>query len=146
MTFKPLIWVANIVQSRANWPLYTSNEAVAALHHTDWEKLMGSIFYIGFLSPWIPTNILIISVREKVAAYVHPIGRYGCHFSWSQSPWGESDIEMFLHWVSNTSAGIAHDDLVTFNKENKGYTQRRVQPDQCYFTVQITGSKFECSL
>ncbi len=26
------------------------------------------------------------------------------------------------------------------------YTQRRVQPDQCYFTVQITGSNFECSL
>ncbi len=25
------------------------------------------------------------------------------------------------------------------------YTQRRVQPDQCYFTVQITGSNFECS-
>ncbi len=25
-------------------------------------------------------------------------------------------------------------------------TQRRVQPDQCYFTVQITGSNFECSL
>ncbi len=28
----------------------------------------------------------------------------------------------------------------------KEYTQRRVQPDQCYFTVQITGSNFECSL
>ncbi len=26
------------------------------------------------------------------------------------------------------------------------YTQRRVQPDQCYFTVQITGINFECSL
>ncbi len=26
------------------------------------------------------------------------------------------------------------------------HTQRRVQPDQCYFTVQITGSNFECSL
>ncbi len=25
-------------------------------------------------------------------------------------------------------------------------TQGRVQPDQCYFTVQITGSNFECSL
>ncbi len=25
-------------------------------------------------------------------------------------------------------------------------TQRRVQPDQCYFTVQITGINFECSL
>ncbi len=27
-----------------------------------------------------------------------------------------------------------------------GCTQRRVQPDQCYLTVQITGSNFECSL
>ncbi len=26
------------------------------------------------------------------------------------------------------------------------YTQRRVQPDQCYFTVQITGINFKCSL
>ncbi len=26
------------------------------------------------------------------------------------------------------------------------YTQRRVQPDQCYFTVQMTGINFECSL
>ncbi len=26
------------------------------------------------------------------------------------------------------------------------YTQRRVQPDQCYFTVQITGLNFGCSL
>ncbi len=26
------------------------------------------------------------------------------------------------------------------------YTQRRVQPNQCYFTVQITGSNFEYSL
>ncbi len=26
------------------------------------------------------------------------------------------------------------------------YTQRRVQPDQCYFTVPITDSNFECSL
>ncbi len=26
------------------------------------------------------------------------------------------------------------------------YNQRRVQPDQCYFTVQITGRNFECSL
>ncbi len=26
------------------------------------------------------------------------------------------------------------------------YTQRRVQPDQCCFTVQITGINFECSL
>ncbi len=26
------------------------------------------------------------------------------------------------------------------------YTQRSVQPDQCYFTVQITGSNVECSL
>ncbi len=26
------------------------------------------------------------------------------------------------------------------------HTQRRVQPDQCYFTVQITGSNLECSL
>ncbi len=26
------------------------------------------------------------------------------------------------------------------------YTQRRVQPDQCYITVQITGNNVECSL
>ncbi len=26
------------------------------------------------------------------------------------------------------------------------YIQKRVQPDQCYFSVQITGSNFECSL
>ncbi len=26
------------------------------------------------------------------------------------------------------------------------YTQRNVQPDQCYFTVQINGINFECSL
>ncbi len=26
------------------------------------------------------------------------------------------------------------------------YTQRRVQQDKCYFTIQITGSNFECSL
>ncbi len=25
-------------------------------------------------------------------------------------------------------------------------TQRRVQPDQCYFTVQFTGNNFDCSL
>ncbi len=25
-------------------------------------------------------------------------------------------------------------------------TQRRVEPDQCYFTVQITGSNFECNV
>ncbi len=25
-------------------------------------------------------------------------------------------------------------------------TQRSIQPDQCYFTVQITGISFECSL
>ncbi len=28
---------------------------------------------------------------------------------------------------------------------NFWHTQRRVQPDQCYFTVQITGINFECS-
>ncbi len=26
------------------------------------------------------------------------------------------------------------------------YTQRTAKPDQCYFTVQITGINFECSL
>ncbi len=26
------------------------------------------------------------------------------------------------------------------------HTQRRVQPDQCYFTAQITAINFECSL
>ncbi len=26
------------------------------------------------------------------------------------------------------------------------HTQRRVQPDQCYFTMQITGVNFECTL
>ncbi len=30
--------------------------------------------------------------------------------------------------------------------ENTPHTQRRVKPDQCYFTVQITVCNFECSL
>ncbi len=34
----------------------------------------------------------------------------------------------------------------TFSVMGCSYTQRRVQPDQCYFTVQITGINFECSL
>ncbi len=32
------------------------------------------------------------------------------------------------------------------NHTTKSYTQRRVQSYQCYFTVQMTGSNFECSL
>ncbi len=32
------------------------------------------------------------------------------------------------------------------NKVTGTYIQRRVQPDQCYFTVQIIGINFECSL
>ncbi len=36
--------------------------------------------------------------------------------------------------------------LPKFNTKTYGNTQRRVQPDECYFTVQITGIKFECSL
>ncbi len=39
--------------------------------------------------------------------------------------------------------------IVSVFEENNNvalFTQRRVQPDQCYFTVQITGSNFECSL
>ncbi len=33
-----------------------------------------------------------------------------------------------------------------YNNGDRTHPQRRVQPDQCYFTVQITGSNFECSL
>ncbi len=37
-------------------------------------------------------------------------------------------------------------DILTAGVSYISYTQRRVQPDQCYFTVQITGTNFEGSL
>ncbi len=52
---------------------------------------------------------------------------------------GEIDIRPFWYVYNKMKRKI--------KKESKAnYTQRRVQSDQCYFTVQITGSNFECSL
>ncbi len=46
-----------------------------------------------------------------------------------------------MHWDQNTKCSSKS------HKQNHSmYTQRRVQPEQCYFTVQITGINFECSL
>ncbi len=39
---------------------------------------------------------------------------------------------------------VYHETFKT-NVHLKIYTQRSVQPDQCYFTVQITSSNFECN-
>ncbi len=36
--------------------------------------------------------------------------------------------------------------FIKFSNNVLNHTQRRVQPDQCYFTVQIAGINFECSL
>ncbi len=37
-------------------------------------------------------------------------------------------------------------NFVGIRAEQLAHTQRRVQPDQCYFTIQITDINFECSL
>ncbi len=47
----------------------------------------------------------------------------------------------FASSVLNYDTGI-----IKSIKYDTSHTQRRVLPDQCYFTVQITGSNFECSL
>ncbi len=41
---------------------------------------------------------------------------------------------------------VAHVTKIYPNPDGFDHTQRRVQPDQCYFTVQITGINFECNL
>ncbi len=53
--------------------------------------------------------------------------------------------EHFTHVGLNLSnySGMINNINLTGERYNIQYTQRRVQPDQCYFTVQITGSHFE---
>ncbi len=66
--------------------------------------------------------------------------------------WGTAPLYPLVQYTSSTwtSHGInaymhAH-GCVDMYGYDRMYTQRRVQPDQCYFTVQITGSNFRCSL
>ncbi len=57
------------------------------------------------------------------------------------------------HYVSSSStepnSARKHSTCIPeihLEEDPKHHTQKRVQPDLCYFTVQITGINFECSL
>ncbi len=54
----------------------------------------------------------------------------------------------FTIYLSTTSMSsqCSHVHVVIHATSTISYTQRKVQPDQCYFTVQITDINFECSL
>ncbi len=51
----------------------------------------------------------------------------------------------YLFSVSDKWKALICEDIIVLTAKYL-YTQRRVQPDQCYITVQITGSNFDCSL
>ncbi len=41
---------------------------------------------------------------------------------------------------------MQYDNIKSRSEQIYEHNQRRVKPDQCYFTVQITGINSECSL
>ncbi len=54
---------------------------------------------------------------------------------------------IYLFWLCTSMKLITSMWNITNYSVNKAdCTQRRVQPGQCYFTVQITGINFECGL
>ncbi len=55
-------------------------------------------------------------------------------------------IAINLFYLHIITLCAADDTCNMFLADQPNHTQKRVQPDKCYFTVQITGSNFECSL
>ncbi len=65
----------------------------------------------------------------------------------------DTDKDICSHsWLWNCDTDQDRFHLGTHYEDSRvlckqlAYIQRRVQPDQCYFTIQITDIDFECSL
>ncbi len=74
--------------------------------------------------------------------YSHIINNEGCNvggYNFVRTKHKYTGLDMF-----RKTSHVSHQLEIVIDFIN--YNQRRVQPDQCYFTVQITGSTFECSL
>ncbi len=75
-------------------------------------------------------NYIVRSYRDVIVITKFAITKFAIRrASKSQSIWWLCSLDSYIQ-----------------NSMNFYHTQRRVQPDQCYFTVQITGLNFQCSL